>query len=86
MLQPKHLAIIRAALTYWDEEMAGADKSVYQHYLHSQDVDVRIVAEDVTLLRQFFSSAELANVEEVSSIDLQNSILLISSSDDPGRL
>ena len=52
MLQPKHLAIVRAALTYWDEEMAGASQAVYQHYLHSMDADVKIEAVDVTHARQ----------------------------------
>ena len=60
MLQPKHLAIVRAALTFWDEEMAGADKSLFQHYLHVQDAGVEFGADDVLASRQFF---QLRNAE-----------------------
>jgi len=81
MLQPKHLAIVRAALTYWDEEMSGADQTIYQHYLHSQDADVKFDAVDVIQTRRFFSSAKL--LESVSrTIELpENSVILTTVTD-----
>lgn len=76
MLQPKHLAIVRAALTYWDEEMAGASQAVYQHYLHSMDADVKIEAVDVTHTRQFFNAAKLEDLAAFSFSLPENSIIL----------
>ena len=79
MLQRKHLAIVRAALTYWDEEMAGADRRIYQHYLHSKDMEVEIEAVDVAQTRQFFNSAKLCEPEMLSVALPETSVILIST-------
>jgi hypothetical protein len=55
----KHLAIVRAALTFWDEEMASTEESVYKHYLHSVDLGTRISATDVVAARKHFNEVEL---------------------------
>jgi hypothetical protein len=55
----KHLAIVRAALTFWDEEMASIEESVYKHYLHSVDLGTRITATDVVAVRKHFNEVEL---------------------------
>lgn len=81
MLQPTHLAIVRAALTYWDEEMSGAAPAVYQHYLHSRDADIKIDAVDVTRARHFFNSARLRLPEELSVTLPERSVILISATD-----
>ena len=76
MLQPKHLAIVRAALTYWDEEMGGSERAVYSHYLHSQDADATFDASDVIHTRQFFNSAELFELETKTITLPENSVVL----------
>ncbi len=58
-MQAKHLAIVRAALTFWDEEMATAPESVYQHYLHSKDKEASIAASEVAETRRFFNEVDL---------------------------
>ena len=55
----KHLAIVRAALTFWDEEMASTEESVYKHYLHSADSGTLISATDVVAARKHFNKVEL---------------------------
>ena len=77
MLQPKHLAIVRAALTFWDEEMAGADKSLFQHYLHVQDAGVEFGADDVLASRQFFNSVTLRPTTELDISLPAGSVLLV---------
>ena len=59
MITEVHLAIVRAALTFWDEEMATAPHSTYKHYLHSTDVGTDISSEDVTMARRYFNGVEL---------------------------
>ena len=59
MITSKHLAIIRAALTFWDEEMGAAGESVYSHYLHSNDNGTKFTADDVAQIRVFFNSVDL---------------------------
>ena len=81
MLQPTHLAIVRAALTYWDEEMSGADQTVYQHYLHSQDANVKIDAVSVTQARQFFNAAKLRAPETLGVTLPKGAVVLTSETD-----
>lgn len=55
ILQPKHLAIVRAALTYWDEEMGTASYEMYRHYLHSRDTNECFTPEDIVDVRVYFN-------------------------------
>ena len=59
MITNKHVAIVRAALTFWDEEMATASQSTYQHYLHSADVGTEFTPDEVALVRRYFNNIEL---------------------------
>ena len=54
----KHLAIVRAALTYWNEEMASVDQSVYKHYLHSKDEGHLFTAQHVAEAKSYFEEVE----------------------------
>ena len=59
MLQPKHLAIVRAALTYWDEEMGPEPESVYRYYLHSQDIGTTFAPIDIANVRRDFNKSTI---------------------------
>jgi hypothetical protein len=59
VITEKHFAIVRAALTFWDEEMQMTDDSVYQHYLHSVDQGAELTAQDVAEIRYYFNNVEL---------------------------
>jgi len=59
LLTAKHLAIVRAALTFWDEEMSSVDESIYQHYFHSSDKAKRFTPFDVAEARRYFNGVEL---------------------------
>ena len=72
----KHLAIIRAALTFWDEEMAGASKSVYQHYLNSKDQDIEFDDYDVALTRRVLNFACIENPSGQESQSHQKIVLV----------
>ena len=69
MIDDKHLAIVRAALTFWDEEMASADQSIYRHYFHSKDLQRRISPSDVAELRRYFNDVDVkfAVIDKTSS-------------------
>lgn len=58
-MRAKHLAIVRAALTFWDEEMSSASEAVYQHYLHSKDQGTLLTPPDVAEARCFFNEVDL---------------------------
>ena len=58
-MQPKHIAIVRAALTYWDEEMGSQSESVYRHYLHSLDNGTAFTPIDIANVRREFNKATL---------------------------
>ena len=75
-MQAKHLAIVRATLTFWDEEMASVPETVYQHYLHSKDQGTLITPDDVVEARSFFNEAKL----KYALIDLESNELV------PGQL
>lgn len=71
-MQHKHLTIVRAALTFWDEEMASVSHETYRHYLHSKDQDVVIVPEDVAVARVYFNQV----VPKFGLLDLQTRMLV----------
>lgn len=58
-LQTQHLAIVRAALTLWDEEMASEQEEVYRHYLHSKDLGTLITPIAVAEARAYFNDVDL---------------------------
>ncbi len=66
-MQAIQLAIVRAALTFWDEEMAPASQAIYRHYLHSKDLGVVITAEDIAMARIYFNQI----VPKFGLLDLQ---------------
>lgn len=59
MITEKHLAIVRAALTFWDEEMSMENESVYEHYLHSNDQGRKLTANDVADIRDYLNNVDL---------------------------
>lgn len=59
MITEKHLSIVRAALTFWDEEMGSVDRTIYEHYLHSNDQGTHFAAGDVATTRCYFNNVEL---------------------------
>ena len=67
-MQHQHLAIVRAALTFWDEEMASVSDTIYRHYLHSKDQGVEITPGNVALVRTYFNQV----VPKFCLLDLQS--------------
>ena len=59
MLSETHLAIIRAALKYLDEEMSPHGNAILQNYLHRQDSGIDVVAGDIPVTRAIMEQAEL---------------------------
>lgn len=80
MLNSKHLAIVRAALTYWDEEMGAESNDVYRHYLHSRDQDIVFNPDDVASVRLYFNVA----IHRCGLLDFQTGKLLpVTFEDEP---
>ncbi|MCA9124840.1 MAG: hypothetical protein H6822_24575 [Planctomycetaceae bacterium] len=52
MLTPRHLAVIRAALKYWDEEMSPHRAGSFAAYLDEPSLAGNLTSEDVTYARQ----------------------------------
>ena len=61
MITDKHLAIIKAALTYFDEEFA-AHGEAFKSYLAEADRKLRIVSEDFRETRERISEVTLRQV------------------------
>lgn len=80
-MQSNQLAIVRAALTFWDEEMASSSKSIYQHYLHSNDREAVITAEDVAETRIYFNQV----IPKFGLMDLQTGRLVSKKLVDDSR-
>ena len=59
MINDKHLTIVRAALTFWDEEMSMVDATVYQPYLHTKDHGALLSPAEVAEVRHYFNNIEL---------------------------
>ncbi len=74
MLKEKHIAIVRAALTFWDEEI-GANESMYKHYLHSSDQGIEISPADIMELRMYFNEVQIqfALVDDESGVFVSTS-------------
>ncbi len=71
-MKSKQLAIVRAALTYWDEEMGSASPAIYRHYLHSTDQEIAIVPHDVAVTRAYFNQV----IPRFGLLDLQTGMLV----------
>ena len=74
-MQPKHLAIVRAALTFWDEEMSAVSHETYRHYLHSKDQNIVISPRDIAIARAYFNQVVL----KFGLFDLQAGTLVAKS-------
>ena len=82
-MNPTYLAIVRAALTFWDEEMGSISHETYQHYLHSKDREVVISSEDIAKTRVYFNQVE----PKFGLFDLQAGVLLSTQlTDNPNEL
>ena len=83
MFNEKHLAIIRVALTYWDEEMAGVSKSVYQHYLNSKDQDIEFDDRDVAFTRRLLNLVNIEHSSGPAESQSRTKIVLVSTPTGP---
>ena len=72
-MQAKHLAIVRAALTFWDEEMSGSSHETHRHYLHSKDQEEVIFPNEVSEVRAYFNRIIL----KFGLLDLQTRTLVL---------
>lgn len=59
MLDPKDLAIIRAALMFLDEEFFPDQEKMFQHYLDDQGILAGAGTADIPVTRAKFKNAEL---------------------------
>ena len=59
MLKQHHLAVVRAALKYLDEEISPHGREVLLHYLDEQNKTSDATADHIVEARDFFDSVEL---------------------------
>ena len=59
MLKVQHLAVIRAALRYWDEEMGPQGVTSFRHYLEEPTSAGELTNEHVTFAREWLAQCEL---------------------------
>lgn len=69
MLKQHHLAVVRAALKYLDEEISPNGTEVLLHYLDEQNETSKVTADHIVEARDFFDSVEL-NYALVDSLGL----------------
>lgn len=59
MLTPSHLAVLRAALQFWDEEMSPHDPAVDAAYFDEPIGDGQWIKPAITYLRTQFATCQL---------------------------
>ena len=59
MLKQLHLAVVRAALKYLDEEISPHGTEVLLHYLDEQSESANVTADHIAEARDFFDSVDL---------------------------
>ena len=80
MLTEKHLAVIRAALRYMDEEMSPSGSEAMSHYLDQLGKDCQPTIDDVTDVRKFFDSVELSYaLVDASGLVIESKLLVPAS-------
>lgn len=60
MLNTKHLAVVRAALRYLNDEFGPEANDSFQHYLDDRDRQSGVVAGDIAETIEVFASVRLA--------------------------
>ena len=60
MLTEKHLAVVRAALRYMDEEMSPSGSAAMYHYFDQRGKVCQPTIGDVADARKFFNAVELS--------------------------
>ena len=81
MLSETHLAIIRAAVKFLDEEIAPHGNSTLRHYLHARDSGVDVVAGDIPVTRAVIEQAKLFHSLQDLQTGLLSSTRLIPASE-----
>ena len=83
MLTEKHLAVVRAALKYLDEEMSPHGKDALFDYLDETGRSLAPTVEDIKTARRIFDSVELNYLlVDSTGIVIESERLIPSSSDD----
>ena len=59
MLTEKHLAIIRAALRFWDQEMSPHGDDMFLDYLDESDRNLELTVADTRVTRELLSQSSL---------------------------
>jgi hypothetical protein len=62
VLTEKHLAVVRAALKFLDEEMSPSGIDALFHYLDIEGRSIGVSLDDLHSARQFFESVDLSYV------------------------
>ena len=83
MLTEKHLAVVRAALTYLDEEISPHGNDALFDYLDESGRNLDPAIEDVKTARRIFDSVELNHLlVDSTGIVIESERLIPASSDD----
>ena len=59
MLTEKHLAVVRAALRFLDEEIGPSGSEALHHYLEDQSRASGVFIDDIKVAREFFDQVDL---------------------------
>ena len=79
MLTEKHLAIVRAALLYLDEEISPSGNDTLQHYLDDQGILLGLTVADIKMARDSFENSDLFYARKKRDLDELESVQLISA-------
>jgi hypothetical protein len=81
MLTEKHLAIVRAALKFLDEEMSPSGIDALFHYLDSEGQSIGVSLDDLQDARQFFGAVDLSYVlVDSTGVAIESERLIAASS------
>jgi hypothetical protein len=82
MLTEKHLAVVRAALKFLDEEMSPNGIDALFHYLDVEGRSLGISLNDLQGARKFFSSVDLSYaLVDSTGVAIESEYLIAASAD-----
>ena len=87
MLTLKHLAVVRAALKFMDEEISPHGKGTLDHYLDRKSNFLDISVDHIAEARSFFESVDLNYaLVDAAGVIIESKQLLPAKADSPQTL
>lgn len=79
MISEKDLAIVRAALQFFDEEISPSGDDVLSHYLDDRGIMLRVTTDCIATTRERFDKSSLFYARKMLKTNVLESVKLVSA-------